>query len=132
MGIGCYLSPFVTKEVNELKPNHICGNSECRKEYYACDYCDRTSYRRIACSPECYVKIAMACVAKPPKPVENEKPIEQVYAESVKEISTVVPNVEEIGIDEAVKIINKQIDDEKPKRRRRKKTEVEPSENLLS
>lgn len=117
-----------------LKPNHVCANSKCLKKYYACDYCDRTSYRRIACSPECYAEVVRAAKevnnpTRTDKSVEEmtkvmNTPLEEVFKNSIEEISKTIPNVEEIGIDEAVKIINKQIDDEKPKRKHNKKSEV--------
>jgi hypothetical protein len=40
------------------KPNHICKNPSCKKEYYACNACDKTSglsWRSVACSPECFL-----------------------------------------------------------------------------
>ena len=43
--------------MKELKPNHICKNPECKKEYYACNYCDKiNSWRSACCSIECYEK----------------------------------------------------------------------------
>lgn len=49
----------------EMKPNHICKNPECRKNYYACDYCSRTiSWRSVACSPECYQKYVDLVIAE--------------------------------------------------------------------
>lgn len=49
----------------ELKPNHICKNPECRKHYYACNFCSRTlSWRSVACSPECYQKYVDLVIAE--------------------------------------------------------------------
>ena len=43
--------------MSEIKPNHICKNPECRKHFYACDYCTRTlNWRSVACSFACYQK----------------------------------------------------------------------------
>lgn len=126
----------------DLKPNHVCANSKCRKKYYACNYCDRTSYKRIACSPECYAEVVRSAkeknehtrIDKTPEEVAEimSAPIEQVLESSIKEISQVIPNVEEIGINEAVRIINKKLDAEKPKKKRKKKTEVKKDETVLS
>lgn len=39
----------------DFKPNHICKNPKCRKEYYACNFCGRTlNWRSVACSFDCY------------------------------------------------------------------------------
>lgn len=41
----------------EIKANHICKNPECRKHYYACNYCSKTlNWRSVACSFACYQK----------------------------------------------------------------------------
>lgn len=43
--------------MSEMKPNHICKNPECRKHYYACNYCDKSNnWRSVACSFKCYQK----------------------------------------------------------------------------
>ena len=104
-----------------IKLNHTCAN--CRKRYYACDYCDRTSYLRLACSPECYAAVVEAAKAnnftsrtdktKDEIDVLSKKPLEEVYKESVAEISEVIPGVEAIGIEQAVEIINETLKSEK-------------------
>ena len=39
------------------KPNSICKNTNCRKEFYACAYCTHTmAWRSVACSLECYAE----------------------------------------------------------------------------
>ena len=49
----------------EIKANHICKNPECRKEYYACDYCTNTlSWRSVACSFECFQKYTDLVIAE--------------------------------------------------------------------
>lgn len=41
--------------MSEIKPNHICKNPKCKREYYACNYCDKTqNWRSVACSQKCY------------------------------------------------------------------------------
>lgn len=105
-----------------IKLNHICANSKCMKRYYACDYCDRTSYLRIACSPECYAVVVTEAkknnvvnrIDKTKEEIEItlKKPLDEVYKESVNEISEVIPDVENMGIEQAVQIINESLEKE--------------------
>lgn len=107
-----------------IKPNHKCMNSECGKEYYACNYCDKTSYRKYACSPECYAKVVDYFAAQKKKLIRNtptDEELSTAYTESVAEISEAVPNVEKIGIEAAVEIINKKIETGATKKPRKKK-----------
>lgn len=40
-----------------MKPNHICKNPDCRKQYFACNYCDATrAWHSACCSEDCYIK----------------------------------------------------------------------------
>ena len=49
----------------EIKANHICKNPECRKKYYACDFCGRTlNWRSVACSFACYQKYMDLVIAE--------------------------------------------------------------------
>ena len=49
----------------EIKPNHICKNPECKKEYYACNYCDKSkNWRSVACSFSCYQKYMNLVIAE--------------------------------------------------------------------
>lgn len=49
----------------EIKPNHICKNPECKKEYYACNYCDKSkNWRSVACSFSCYQKYMDLVIAE--------------------------------------------------------------------
>ena len=49
----------------EIKANHICKNPECRKHYYACDYCGRSlNWRSVACSFACYQKYMDLVIAE--------------------------------------------------------------------
>lgn len=51
--------------MSEMKPNHICKNPECRKYYYACNYCDKSNnWRSVACSFECYQKYMDLVIAE--------------------------------------------------------------------
>lgn len=39
------------------KTNHICKNPDCKKEYYACDICDKwqgITWRQSCCSKSCF------------------------------------------------------------------------------
>ncbi len=43
--------------MSEIKPNHICKNPRCRREYYSCDYCDRIQrWKSVACSWGCFME----------------------------------------------------------------------------
>lgn len=54
----------------DYKPNHICKNPKCtkgknggRKEYYACNYCDRVlNWKSVACSEECFEEYQNAVI----------------------------------------------------------------------
>lgn len=49
----------------EIKANHICKNPECKKEYYACNYCDKSkNWRSVACSFSCYQKYMDLVIAE--------------------------------------------------------------------
>ena len=41
--------------MSEIKPNHVCKNPKCKKNYYACNFCDKNmNWRSVACSFSCY------------------------------------------------------------------------------
>lgn len=103
------------------KPNHICAN--CGKSYYACNYCDRTGYRWLACSPECFKQVAWKHGTKyyHLKPQRTdltdeqinellEKPIEEVRRESLAQLSDYKTEIEQIGFDGVVDLINRELD----------------------
>lgn len=105
------------------KPNHKCAY--CGKEYYACNYCDRTDYRRFACSQECFAKVAWKFGAKyahlrpqrtdmTEEQIDDlmEKPIEQVKAESLEELKDYREEIEQIGFNGVVSMINKELDEQ--------------------
>ena len=127
----------------EMKPNHICKNPECRKKYYACNYCSRTlSWRSVACSPECYQKYTDLVIAerskgktvevKPERTDMTEKevdelmerPIEEVFEETKEELKDFADIDGNVNFAKAVDEINRELD-KKTTTRSRKKKEIE-------
>ena len=126
-----------------MKPNHICKNPECRKKYYACNYCSRTlSWRSVACSPECYQKYTDLVIAerskgktvevKPERTDMTEKevdelmerPIEEVFEETKEELKDFADIDGNVNFAKAVDEINKELD-KKTTTHSRKKKEIE-------
>ena len=104
------------------KPNHVCAC--CGKAYYACNYCDRTGYKWLACSPECFAKVAWRFGSKYAKykpqrtdmtdeEIEDmlNKPLEQVKAESELELIEYKDELDEIGFNGVMDLINREIDE---------------------
>ena len=129
--------------MSEMKPNHICKNPECRKKYYACNYCSRTlSWRSVACSPECYQKYTDLVIAerskgktvevKPERTDMTEKevdelmerPIEEVFEETKEELKDFADINGNVNFAKAVDEINKELD-KKTTTRSKKKKEIE-------
>ena len=129
--------------MSEMKPNHICKNPECRKKYYACNYCSRTlSWRSVACSPECYQKYTDLVIAerskgktvevKPERTDMTEKevdelmerPIEEVFEETKEELKDFADIDGNVNFAKAVDEINRELD-KKTTTRSRKKKEIE-------
>ena len=129
--------------MSEMKPNHICKNPECRKKYYACNYCSRTlSWRSVACSPECYQKYTDLVIAerskgktvevKPERTDMTEKevdelmerPIEEVFEETKEELKDFADINGDVDFAKAVDEINRELD-KKTTTRSRKKKEIE-------
>ena len=129
--------------MSEMKPNHICKNPECRKKYYACNYCSRTlSWRSVACSPECYQKYTDLVIAerskgktvevKPERTDMTEKevdelmerPIEEVFKETKEKLKEFADIDGNVNFAKAVDEINKELD-KKTTTRSRKKKEIE-------
>ena len=129
--------------MSEMKPNHICKNPECRKKYYACNYCSRTlSWRSVACSPECYQKYTDLVIAerskgktvevKPERTDMTEKevdelmerPIEEVFEETKEELKDFADIDGNVNFAKAVDEINKELD-KKTTTRSKKKKEIE-------
>ena len=129
--------------MSEMKPNHICKNPECRKKYYACNYCSRTlNWRSVACSFECYQKYTDLVIAerskgktvevKPERTDMTEKevdellerPIEEVVEETKEELKDFADINGNVNFAKAVDKINKELD-KKTTTRSRKKIENE-------
>ena len=129
--------------MSEMKPNHICKNPECRKKYYACNYCSRTlSWRSVACSPECYQKYTDLVIAerskgktvevKPERTDMTEKevdelmerPIEEVFEETKEELKDFADIDGNVNFAKAVDEINRELD-KKTTTRSKKKKEIE-------
>ena len=126
----------------KAKTNHVCKYSGCtlgengnRKEYYACDYCDRVnSWRSMACCKEhydLYIKEILEARSKDIKPIPErtdkskdeiddmyKKSIDEVRAESEKELETLTGE-KPSSIEAAVDKVNSK--NNPPKQRRNKK-----------
>ena len=83
--------------MSEIKPNHICKNPECRKAYYACNYCDRTlTWKSVACSKECYQKYTDLVIAertkgktvsvKPERTDMTEKEVDELLEQPIEDV----------------------------------------------
>ena len=126
--------------MSEMKPNHICKNPECRKNYYACNYCSRTlNWRSVACSFECYQKYTDLVIAerskgktvevKPERTDMTEKevdelmerPIEEVFEETKEELKDFADIDGNVNFAKAVDEINKELDKKTTTRSRKKK-----------
>ena len=130
--------------MSEIKPNHICKNPECRKNYYACNYCSRTlNWRSVACSFECYQKYTDLVIAerskgktvevKPERTDMTEKevdellkrPIEEVLEETKEELKDFADIDGNVNFAKAVDEINENFEKQKTTTRSRKKKEIE-------
>ena len=126
-----------------MKPNHICKNPECRKKYYACNFCDKNrTWRSVACSFECYQKYTDLVIAerskgktvevKPERTDMTEKevdelmerPIEEVFEETKEELKDFADIDGNVNFAKAVDEINKELD-KKTTTHSRKKKEIE-------
>ena len=129
--------------MSEIKPNHICKNPECRKKYYACNFCDKNrTWRSVACSFECYQKYTDLVIAerskgktvevKPERTDMTEKevdelmerPIEEVFEETKEELKEFADIDGNVNFAKAVDEINKELD-KKTTTRSKKKKEIE-------
>ena len=129
--------------MSEIKPNHICKNPECRKKYYACNFCDKNrTWRSVACSFECYQKYTDLVIAerskgktvevKPERTDMTEKevdelmerPIEEIFEETKEELKDFADIDGNVNFAKAVDEINKELD-KKTTTRSRKKKEIE-------
>ena len=109
-----------------MKPNHICKLSTCRKEYYACNYCDYVeNYKSVACCKEhydLYVKEVLVARAKGEKvdilpdrtdmsktqiKALKKRPRAQVLKETKEELKAYADENGDVDIIDAVEKINK-------------------------
>ena len=128
--------------MSNLKPNHICKNPNCRKSYYACNFCDKNkSWRSVACSFACYQEYMDLVIearskgktieVKPERIDMTEKeidillkkPIEEVIEETKKELSDYADINGDVDFEKAVSEINVELN---------KKTSVQPKKKILS
>lgn len=126
--------------MSEMKPNHICKNPECKKAYYACNFCDKNqNWRSVACSFSCYQKYTDLVIAerskgktievKPERTDMTEKeidelleqPIEDVLKETKEELKDYVSEDGSLNITEAVDDINEKLESKKTTTRSKKK-----------
>lgn len=126
----------------DFKPNHICKNPKCKKEYYACNYCTRTiSWRSVACSFACYqeymdlviearskgktieVKPERIDMTEKEVDVLLKKPIEEVIEETKKELSDYADIDGDVDFEKAVIDINTKLN---------KKTSVHTKKAILN
>ena len=130
--------------MSEMKPNHICKNPECKKAYYACNFCDKNrTWRSVACSFECYQKYTDLVIAerskgktievKPERTDMTEKevdellkrPIEEVLEETKEELKEFADIDGNVNFAKAVDEINENFEKQKTTTRSRKKKEIE-------
>lgn len=130
--------------MSEIKPNHICKNPECRKNYYACNYCSRTlNWRSVACSFTCYQKYMDLVIAerskgktvevKPERTDMTEKevdellerPVEEVIEETKEELKDFADIDGNVDFAKAVDEINENLEKQKITTRSRKKKDFE-------
>lgn len=126
--------------MSEIKANHICKNPECRKHYYACNFCDRNNnWKSVACSFSCYQKYMDLVIAerskgkvvevKPERTDMTEKevdillesPIEKVLEDTKEELKDYVGFDGSIDINKAVEDVNYKLDKKTTTRSRKKK-----------
>ena len=115
--------------MSEMKPNHICKNPECRKKYYACNFCDKNqNWRSVACSFVCYQKYTDLVIAerskgktievKPERTDMTKKevdellkrPVEEVLEETKEELKDFADIDGNVDFAKAVDEINKELD----------------------
>ncbi len=128
--------------MSEMKPNHICKNPECRKKYYACNFCDKNqNWRSVACSFACYQKYTDLVIAerskgktievKPERTDMTEKevdellerPVEEVLEETKEELKDFADINGDVDFAKAVDEINRELDKKTTTRSKKKKDE---------
>ena len=129
--------------MSEMKPNHICKNPECKKAYYACNFCDKNqNWRSVACSFSCYQKYTDLVIAerskgktievKPERTDMTEQevdalmeaPIEEVIEKTKEELKDFADIDGNVNFAKAVDEINRELD-KKTTTRSKKKKEIE-------
>lgn len=127
----------------EIKANHICKNPECRKKYYACDFCGRTlNWRSVACSFACYQKYMYLVIAERSKGKDvevkpertdmteqevdalMEAPIEEVIEKTKEDLKDFADINGDVDFAKAVDEINRELD-KKTTARSKKKVSVD-------
>ena len=127
----------------EIKANHICKNPECRKHYYACNYCSKTlNWRSVACSFACYQKYMDLVIeerskgkvveVKPERTDMTEQevdalmeaPIEEVIESTKEELKDFADINGDVDFAKAVDEINRELD-KKTTTRSKKKVSVD-------
>lgn len=127
----------------EIKANHICKNPECKKLYYACDYCGRTlNWRSVACSFACYQKYMDLVIEErskgkvvevKPERIDMteqevdalmEAPIEEVIESTKEELKDFADINGDVDFAKAVDEINRELD-KKTTTRSKKKVSVD-------
>ena len=125
--------------MSEIKPNHICKNPECRKHYYACNYCSKTlNWRSVACSFACYQKYMDLVIAERSKGKDvevkpertdmteqevdalMEAPIEEVIEKTKEDLKDFADINGNVDFAKAVDEINRELNPEKSTTRLRK------------
>lgn len=128
----------------EIKANHICKNPECRKHYYACDYCGRSqNWRSVACSFACYQKYMDLVIAERSKGKDvevkpertdmteqevdalMEAPIEEVIEKTKEELKDFADIDGNVDFAKAVDEINRELDKKTAARSKKKVSENE-------
>ena len=127
----------------EIKANHICKNPECRKHYYACNYCSKTlNWRSVACSFACYQKYMDLVIeerskgkvveVKPERTDMTEQevdalmeaPIEEVIEKTKEDLKDFADINGDVDFAKAVDEINRELD-KKTTTRSKKKVSVD-------
>lgn len=130
--------------MSEIKANHICKNPECRKHYYACNFCDKNkNWRSVACSFSCYQKYMDLVIAERSKGKEvkikperidmteqevdalMEAPVEEVVKKTKEELKDFADINGNVNFANVVDEINKELEKKKTTTRSRKKKESE-------
>lgn len=129
--------------MSEIKANHICRNPECKKAYYACNFCDKSqNWRSVACSFACYQKYMDLVIAERSKgknvevnPERTdmteqevdalmEAPIEEVIENTKEELKDFADINGDVDFAKAVDEINRELD-KKTTTRSKKKVSVD-------